>query len=191
MFGGNKSAEAPEEEETEETSVSGCSIVVQNRLQEQFGVDKKSYKKYIKLYIAAILKHLKETKPDEVDKFKANAPKAVDRILKAFDEWKFYHGETDFDFDNKDEAEGMLAIMGWKDDNPYMLFFKDGVIEEKAVRFHVLVTVYLLSGRIIVVAVLRKKPLQSTLLVNRQVQKSDGSTRSASPGRIDLDRLIS
>lgn len=141
MIGGNKSAEAPEEEETEETSVSGCSIVVQNRLQEQYAVDKKSYKKYIKLYIAAILKHLKETKPDEVDKFKANAPKAVDRILKSFDEWKFYHGETDFDFDNQEKAEGMLAIMGWKDDTPYMLFFKDGVIEEKAVRIHVLVTV--------------------------------------------------
>ena len=140
MIGGNKSAEATEEDDTEESSVSGCSIVVQNRLKEQYGVDKKGYRKYIKLYIAAILKHLKEKRPDDVDSFKANAQKAVDRILQgiAKDEWNFFHGESeDFDFDNAKQADGMLAIMGWRGDTPYMLFFKDGLEEEKAVRFHV------------------------------------------------------
>lgn len=143
MFGGNKSAEAPVEDDAEESSVSGCSIVVQNRLVEQYGVDKKGYKKYIKLYTSAIVKHLKETRPGDVDKFKANAPKAVEKILKSFDDWKFYHGQNeDFDFDNAEKAEGMLALLGYHGETPFMLFFKDGLEEEKAVRFHVLFTLY-------------------------------------------------
>lgn len=135
MIGGNKSAEAPEEDDAEESSVSGCSIVVQNRLMEQYGVDKKGYKKYIKLYTAALVKYLKEKRPDDVDKFKANAPKAIEKILKSFGDWTFYHGQNeDFNFDNEEKAEGMLAILGYRSDGqtPYMLFFKDGLEEEKA-----------------------------------------------------------
>ena len=145
MFGGNKSAEAAEDDDTEESSVSGCSIVVQNRLGEQYGVDKKGYRKYIKLYIAAILKHIKNTRPGDVDKFKTNVSKAVDKILKSFDDWTFYHGQNeDFNFDNEEKAEGMLALLGYRGDGttPYMLFFKDGLEEEKAVRFHVLLILY-------------------------------------------------
>ena len=145
MIGGNKSAEAVEEDDNEESSVSGCSIVVQNRLQEQYGVDKKGYKKYIKLYTAAIVKHLKENRPGDVDKFKANAPKAIEKILKSFDDWTFFHGQNeDFNFDNEEKAEGMLALLGYRNDGetPFMLFFKDGLEEEKAVRFHVLLTLY-------------------------------------------------
>jgi len=149
MFGGNKSAEATGEDDTEESSVSGCSIVVQNRLVEQYGVDKKGYRKYIKLYSTAILKHLKEKRPADVDKFKTNAPKAVEKILKSFDDWKFYHGQNeDFNFDNEEKAEGMLAILGYRSDGqtPFMLFFKDGLEEEKAVRFHVLLFLYTRSS---------------------------------------------
>lgn len=144
VFGGNKSAEAPDDDDTEESAVSGCDIVLQNRLVEQVGVDKKGYQKYIKLYTAAVLNHLKEKRPDDAEKFKANAPKAVKRILSSIDDWQFFHGESDFDFDNKEKADGMLAIMGYRSDGrtPYMLFFKDGLYEEKAVRQHVLVTVY-------------------------------------------------
>lgn len=133
MFGGNKSAEATEDDDTEESSVSGCSIVVQNRLVEQFGVDKKSYKKYIRLYTNAIVKHLKDNRPGDVDQFKANAPKAVEKVLKSFDDWTFYHGQNeDFNFDNEEKAEGMLALLGYRGVTPYMLFFKDGLEEEKA-----------------------------------------------------------
>ncbi|KAL9965792.1 hypothetical protein ACROYT_G029639 [Oculina patagonica] len=113
LIGGNKSAEAAEEDEgVEDKGVSGVNIVISNRLVEQTGVDKKSYQKYIKKYIAALVKRIEEERPGDVDKFKPNASKAVKRILGSFDDWQFFHGESDFDFDNEERAEGMLALMG-------------------------------------------------------------------------------
>ena len=138
MFGGNKSAEDPQEDDCAAAGVTGCNIVIQNRLMEQVGVDKKGYKKYIKLYIAALVKRVEQERPAELASFKAKVSKAVARILESFDDWQFFHGEKDFDFDNKEKAEGMLAIMGYRDEYgkmPYMLFFKDGLEEEKAVSF--------------------------------------------------------
>ena len=138
MFGGNKSAEATGEEDAEGSSVSGVNIVIQNRLEEIHLVDKKLYKKYLKLYVARIIEHITETNPDYLPKFQTNVKKAVARIIETFDDWQFFRGPTDIDYMNKDKAEGMLALLGYRDGSkPYMLFFKDGLIEEKAVRFFV------------------------------------------------------
>ena len=127
-----------EDDGTDEQAVSGVDIVIDNRLVEQVAVDKKSYKKYIKLYIAGLVKRVQAERPADVTTFKASAQKAVKKILDNFDDWQFFHGESDFDFDAEEKADGMLALMGWRDEGPYMLFFKDGLVEEKMVRFHVL-----------------------------------------------------
>lgn len=55
-------------------------------------MDKKGYKKYIKFYISVIVKYLKEIRLGDVDKFKVNVFKVVEKILKSFDDWKFYYG---------------------------------------------------------------------------------------------------
>ena len=74
---------------------------------------------------------IKETRPDYVPTFKANVGKAMRRIL-SIGNWKFYRGE-----DDGFECEGMLAFLGYREDGetPYMLFFKDGLYKEEAVRF--------------------------------------------------------
>lgn len=74
---------------------------------------------------------IKETRPDYVPTFKANVSKAMRRIL-SIGNWKFYRGE-----DDGFECEGLLAFLGYREDGetPYMLFFKDGLYKEEAVRF--------------------------------------------------------
>ena len=72
-----------------------------------------------------ILEHLEKNKPERVEGFKAAAGPAVQKLLEAFDQWQFFMGESQGE-------KGMVALMDWKDDTtPYMLFFKDGLIEEK------------------------------------------------------------
>ena len=130
MIGGNKSAESYEEESAD-ASTSGVDIVLQNRLA-WVDMDKKKYQKYIKAYVAKLVEKLTETKPDYVATFKKKAIPAVKRILDNFEEWDFYRGETDFE-----GANGMLCILGYREDQttPYLLFFKDGLLEEKVVGF--------------------------------------------------------
>lgn len=130
MIGGNKSAESFEEESAD-ASTSGVDIVLQNRLA-WVDMDKKKYQKYIKAYVAKLVEKLTETKPDYVATFKKKAIPAVKRILDNFEEWDFYRGETDFE-----GANGMLCILGYREDQttPYLLFFKDGLLEEKVVGF--------------------------------------------------------
>lgn len=139
MIGANKSAEGQEDDEgVEEQGQSGCNIVINNRLVElPIELKKKEYGKYIKAYIGKVLKKIEKERPGDVTTFKTNAQKAVKRILDSFDEWQFFYAEgADFDITEVDKFDGMLALMAWKDEKtPYMLFFKDGIEEEKAVRF--------------------------------------------------------
>ena len=134
-IGGNKSAEADDEDNTEDLTKTVVNLVSACKLEEDPTItDKKEFNKQMKLYIGKLVEYIKETKPDYLDTFKANARKAIDRILNAItDDWKFYRGEGDHD------GKGMLVILGYREDRvtPYMLFFKDGLIEEKAVRFFV------------------------------------------------------
>ena len=50
------------------------------------------------------------------------------QILAKFDDWDFFMGESM-------KPEGGLGLLGFREDGitPYMLFFKDGLLEEKAV----------------------------------------------------------
>ena len=70
----------------------------------------------------------KGTPAEQVDAFKKSAGKAVTYILENFGEWEFFLGE------NMD-PDGMVVLMGFREDGltPYMLFFKDGLEEEKLV----------------------------------------------------------
>jgi hypothetical protein len=51
------------------------------------------------------------------------------QILDTFKDWQFFYGESGID------GNGMVALMNYREDGitPYMLFFKDGVVEEKVV----------------------------------------------------------
>ena len=54
MFGGNASAEGADADEGGDTNaVSGCNIVLANRLTETAFKDKKAYQVYLKEYMAA------------------------------------------------------------------------------------------------------------------------------------------
>ncbi len=60
--------------------------------------------------------------------FKEKAQKAVKVVLDSFSDLQFFVGEGM-------DPDGMHVIMMFRDDQitPYMLFFKDGLIEEKVV----------------------------------------------------------
>ena len=51
------------------------------------------------------------------------------QILDTFKDWQFFYGESGLD------GGGMVALMNFREDGvtPYMVFFKDGVVEEKVV----------------------------------------------------------
>ena len=51
------------------------------------------------------------------------------QILDTLKDWQFFYGESGVD------GGGMVALMNFREDGvtPYMLFFKDGVVEEKVV----------------------------------------------------------
>lgn len=79
----------------------------------------------LQIYVKRLLKHLEEKRPERVESFKAEAMPAVQKIVDSFDQWQFFLGESQ-------DATAMVVLMDWKDDKtPYMLFFKDGLIEEK------------------------------------------------------------
>ena len=71
---------------------------------------------------------LTETNPERVESFKAGAKIAVKKILEFFKDLQFFIGESS-------DPDGMHVLMNFRDDGitPYMLFWKDGLIEEKVV----------------------------------------------------------
>ncbi|CAG0896039.1 unnamed protein product [Darwinula stevensoni] len=128
LTGSNPSTEEADEG-TDEAVESGVDIVLNQRLQECYAFpDKKSYTVYIKEYMKKLSDKLQETKPDEVEKFKANAQKAVKDILTKFKDLQFFTGESM-------DTDGMVAILEYREvdgvDTPIMLFFKHGLDEEK------------------------------------------------------------
>lgn len=79
----------------------------------------------LQAYVKRLLKYLEEKRPERVESFKAEAMPAVQKIMDSFDQWQFFLGESN-------DATAMIVLMDWKDDTtPYMLFFKDGLVEEK------------------------------------------------------------
>lgn len=122
-IGGNASAEGGGDEGAEATSKQGVDIVMNSRLVE-YAMNKKDYMTYIKEYMARVKKALSEKKPDDVDVFTKNVQTFVKNVLSDFKEYQLFCGESM-------APDGMLALMKWDEETPYIYFFKHGLDEEK------------------------------------------------------------
>ena len=123
LIGGNASIEEQAVEMDDDAVQSGIDVVLANRLQET-GFNKKSYQVYIKEYMGKVLAHLEKTKPDRVADFKANAKVAIKKVLENFKEYQFFIGESG-------NQDGMVVLVEWKEEIPYLYYFRDGLLEEK------------------------------------------------------------
>ncbi len=125
LIGGNASAEC-QEEGTESTSVSGVDIVLNHKLQEMPGMDKKQFLSYAKDYMKAVKKKLEEVNPDRVEAFMAGAPGEVKKMVGKLKDYQFFVGESM-------NADGAMGFLDFREDGitPFMVFFKDGLEREK------------------------------------------------------------
>lgn len=75
-----------------------------------------------------VSEHLEENNPERLKDFKACAQAQVKVIISSFKDWDFYTGESLHE-------HGMVALLNYREDGitPYMLFWKDGLVEEKVV----------------------------------------------------------
>ncbi|XP_034042308.1 translationally-controlled tumor protein homolog [Thalassophryne amazonica] len=124
LIGGNASAE-DQGDTYDENTVSGVDIVMNHNLQEIY-FEKKEFKKYIQAYLKDIKTKLEESNPDRVKPFMEGSKTAVVEILKNFNNYKFYQGESLTE-------GGAVGFLDYREDGitPFMLFFKDGLEIEK------------------------------------------------------------
>ena len=124
LIGGNASAEGGAVA-TADNAVTGMDLIIGCKLVE-LAMSKPDFKIYIKGYMAKIIEHLNKTAPDRIPAFKGAANAFVKKILETFKDWKFYMGESN-------NPDGGVGFMNYREDQatPYMVFFKDGFIQEK------------------------------------------------------------
>jgi len=124
LLGANDSQEEAGDD-LESTTVSGVDIVLNHKLSET-GFDKTSFIAYIKEYMKTIKGKLAESDPERVKPFMAGAQDEVKKILGNFKNYQFYTGESM-------NAEGMIGLLDFREDGvtPFMIFFKDGLEQEK------------------------------------------------------------
>jgi hypothetical protein len=121
-IGGNASAEGGEEG-SDAASKQGVDIVMNSRLVE-YALSKKDYMTHIKSYMKSVKDKLQETKPADSELFQKNVQPFIKEVLNDFKEYQLFCGESM-------GPEGMLALMKWDGETPYMFFFKHGLDEEK------------------------------------------------------------
>lgn len=122
-IGGNASAEGGGEEGADSASKQGVDIVLSNRLVE-FTQNKKDYMAHIKEYMKEVKAKLEADNSPDKDIFQKNVQEFVKEVLGNFKEYQFFCGESM-------KPEGMLALMKWDEETPYMYFFKHGIEAEK------------------------------------------------------------
>merc|ERR1711868_127987 len=122
LAGANPSAEEAEEG-CDEAVESGIDIVLNQRLQEVHGLNKKVFTDYLKKYMKLILEKVPE---DKKDTFKSMNTVAKE-FLGKFKDLQFFHGES-FDYGIE---ERMLAMVEYKVEDPVMYFFYYGIDPEK------------------------------------------------------------
>jgi hypothetical protein len=122
-IGGNASAEGGGDEGCESASKQGVDIVLSSRLVE-FTQNKKDYMGHIKEYMKEVKAKLEKDNSPDKDLFQKNVQEFVKGVLADFKEYQFFCGESM-------KPEGMLALMKWDDETPYMYFFKHGLDAEK------------------------------------------------------------
>ncbi|XP_028992224.1 translationally-controlled tumor protein homolog [Betta splendens] len=120
-------ASAEEASESNEASVSrGVDIILNHNLKETPAFDKKAYMAHIKDYMKALKAKLEETNPDRVAPFMTGVPAVIKKIVGNLKNYEFFTGESM-------NPEGMVGLLDYREDGitPFMLFFKDGLLEEK------------------------------------------------------------
>lgn len=123
-LGANASAEGTDAGDgTESSSVSGIDVVMNHNLQSS-GMSKKAYKDYIKKYMKMVKERVTETNPDGVANWEKKVGKFVKGVLDKFDDYEMYVGESY-------NADGMVCLVNWEGETPYVYYFKDGLDEEK------------------------------------------------------------
>ena len=141
LIGGNKSAEAPAEEEYSSDTTYGVNIVLYYKLKESVPMSKKDYTALFKVYAKKILDRLNKAadeekdpaKKEEAEKEAALFKNGMGNVLKKLKEmWKDlipYTGESM-------SEEAMICFLNYRENgDPYMIFFKHGLMEEKQVSF--------------------------------------------------------
>ncbi|KAJ3328669.1 hypothetical protein HDU93_001377 [Gonapodya sp. JEL0774] len=132
-------------------------VVYGMRLQST-SFDKKGYMAYIKGYMKAVKEHLQKTNPDRVASFEEKAKKHITKIVGGFKDYDFYTGESmnpeamvillNFREDgvgirkigpHSSVSRSLISRLHTFDQlveihrqiTPFMLFFKDGLKEER------------------------------------------------------------
>ena len=122
-IGGNASAEGGGDEGVDSTSKQGVDIVMNSRLVE-FTLNKKDYMAHIKDYMKEVKTKLEQDNSPDKDIFQKNVQEFIKDVLANFKDYQLFCGETM-------KPEGMLALMKWDEETPYMYFFKHGLDAEK------------------------------------------------------------
>jgi len=122
-IGGNASAEGGGEEGTDVAQKQGVDIVMNGRLVE-YAQSKKDYMTHIKEYMKQVKTKLEEDNSPDKDTFQKNVQEFIKDVLANFKDYQLFCGETM-------KPEGMLALMKWDEETPYMYFFKHGLEAEK------------------------------------------------------------
>jgi len=121
-IGANASAE--EENEEYSSSVRTVNNIVDSFRLQETSFDKKSYMTYIKGYMKNMSTYLEKKNPERVADFQKAAQNYVKKILGNITDYQFYTGESM-------DPDGMVVLCIWRDDQPIMIYFKDGFDEMK------------------------------------------------------------
>lgn len=122
-IGGNASAEGGGDEGADAAQKQGVDIVMNSRLVE-YTMNKKDYMTHIKDYMKEVKTKLETDNSPDKDLFQKNVQEFIKDVLGNFKDYQFFCGENM-------KPEGMLALMKWEEETPYMYFFKHGLDAEK------------------------------------------------------------
>lgn len=133
-----------EGEEVDDNTEQKINVVHSFNLQST-SFDKKSYLVYLKGYMKAVENHLKETNPERVEGFKAEAQEYAKKVVANFKDYEFFTGESM-------NPDGQVVLLNYREDgitwvsalsaikivyvfltpySPYFTLWKDGLKSQK------------------------------------------------------------
>ena len=129
LIGGNKSAEQGDEETYSSDTTYVVNIIRNHKLQPAAALSSKQYGDVIKPYVKKVHNMLLENEAEEAAMFKSGIPNVIKKLKKMWDDLVPYTGESA-------NLDAMMCFLNYRENgDPYMIFFKHGVIEEKCVSF--------------------------------------------------------
>lgn len=128
LIGGNKSAEEPSAEEYNSDTTYGVNIILNHRLLPTAPMSSKDYTALIKPTVKAMHDSLvKASKDDEAAHFKSGMPGVLKKLKAMWDDLVLYTGESG-------NTDGVICFLNYRENgDPYMIFLKHWLIEEKVV----------------------------------------------------------